>query len=76
MKLMDRLETRFGGLEIRFDKLEIRFDVLEHRFNEFAGDTQSRLERIETHLQLNGSSGSPPRQKATSHGSLKHRKKE
>jgi predicted nuclease with TOPRIM domain len=73
---MDRLEARFGGLETRFDKLEIRFDVLEHRFNEFTGDTQQRLERIETHLQLNGSSDSPPRQKAPSHGSVKHRKKE
>jgi hypothetical protein len=67
---MDRMETRFDvldmnvgiltlrfdGLEKRFDGLEKRFDGLETKFDGFAGDTQRRLQRIETHLELNGSS--------------------
>jgi hypothetical protein len=59
---LDRLETRFdtldmnvGVLTLRFDGLEKRFDGLETKFDGFAADTRRRLERIETHLGLNGS---------------------
>ncbi len=60
---LDRLETRFdtldmsvGVLTMRLDGLEKRFDGLETKFDGFAADTRHRLQRIETHLELNGSS--------------------
>jgi predicted nuclease with TOPRIM domain len=81
-KRLDRMEDRFDTLKTEFYKLESRFyrlentvNKLESKFNELAGDTQQRFERIETQLQLNSSSSSPPRQKATSDDSPKHRKK-
>jgi DNA anti-recombination protein RmuC len=74
-KRLDRMEDRFDTLKTEFYKLESRVNKLESKFNDLAGDTQRRLEQIETHLQLNGSSGSPPRQEATSDDSPKCRKK-
>jgi hypothetical protein len=59
----------------RFDRLETRFDRLEARFDVFASDTQQRLQRIEGHLALNGSSRSSPRRKVMRASPLKHRKK-
>lgn len=65
---LDRMERRF---ESRFDRLEAKVDGLEV----FANDAKQRLDRIETHLQLNGSSHSRPPRKATSAASPKRRKK-
>jgi hypothetical protein len=52
----DALDMNFGVLTMRFDGLEKRFDGLETKFDGFTADTGRRLERIETHLGLNGSS--------------------
>lgn len=81
----DRMDTRFDTLETRFDRLEIRFDVLATKVDGletkvdglevFASDAQRRLKRIEGHLELNGSSRSSPRQKATRTAPPKRRKK-
>ena len=65
---LDRMETRF---ETRFDRFEAKVDGLEV----FASDSQRRLTRIETHLQLNGSSHSHPPPKAAKAAPPKPRKK-
>lgn len=65
---LDRMESRF---EARFDRLEVKVDGLEV----FASDAQRRLDRIETHLQLNGSSHSYPPPKVAKAAPPKPRKK-
>jgi len=72
---LDRMESRF---ETRFDRLEIQFKGLETKVDGlevFAGDAQRRLKRIESHLQLNGSSHSHPPPKAAKAAPPKPRKK-
>lgn len=51
---MDRMDARLGRLESKVDHLEITVGVLSTRFEGFAGETKLRLERIETHLALEG----------------------
>jgi hypothetical protein len=63
------MESRF---ESRFDRLEAKVDGLEV----FASDAKQRLDRIETHLQLNGSNASSPRRKVTSAAPPKRRRKQ
>lgn len=72
----EQLETRLMTLETkfeaRFEQLEIRLMTLETKFEEFAADTRRRLDRIETHLGLDGPHrpakralrGAPKRRKA------------
>jgi chromosome segregation ATPase len=47
---VDKIELRLGNLEDKVTALDTRIAALEV----FAGDTTRRLERIESHLQLNG----------------------
>ena len=63
---LDQIDTKVDGIKMRVDVLETRFDKLETRFEGFAVDTKHRLERIESHLQLNGSHRSSPRPGRTS----------
>ena len=57
-----RLEARMDELNVKVDTIDIKVDVLDRRVNALEGkvdalsvDTKQRLERIETHLELNGS---------------------
>jgi uncharacterized protein YceH (UPF0502 family) len=70
-RMEGRIEDRFDGFERRFDRIEVKVDGLEV----FASDAQRRLDRIETHLQLNGASHASPRRKAASDAPPKRRKK-
>jgi chromosome segregation ATPase len=54
------LQTDVKVLQTQVDKLTTKVDGLEV----FAGDTQGRLKRIETHLQLSGSRRSTLQRKA------------
>jgi hypothetical protein len=72
---LDRMELKF---ECRFDQFERRFDQLDVRvqgLEGFASDAQQRLQRIETHLELNGSSHASPPKRATRDAAPKRRKK-
>jgi hypothetical protein len=77
-RMENRFESRFDGLELQVKGLELQVKGLEVQtkgLEVFASDAQRRLERIETHLQLNGSSASRPRGKATRPAPPKRRKK-
>lgn len=64
-----RLEARMDEIGVKVDTIDIKVDVLDRRVNALEGkvdalegkvdalsvDTKQRLERIETHLGLNGS---------------------
>jgi outer membrane murein-binding lipoprotein Lpp len=81
----DRLETqvnvlavKVNGLEVKVDGLEVKVDGLETKVDGlevFAADAQRRLERIETHLQLKGSSRPSARHKAAPRAAPERRKK-
>jgi len=51
---VDKLDVKVDKLDVKVDKLDIKVDKLKTRFEVFAGDTQRRLGRIETHLHMNG----------------------
>jgi outer membrane murein-binding lipoprotein Lpp len=67
----DRLETQVNVLAVKVDRLETKVDGLEV----FAADAQHRLKRIETHLQLKGSSRPSARHKAARRAAPERRKK-
>jgi hypothetical protein len=64
-----------GVIVKRLDRIDSRLDGLEMRFEAFASDAQQRLERIEGHLELDGSSRTSLRRKVTKASSPRHRKK-
>jgi archaellum component FlaC len=66
------LEIKVGGLETKVGGLETKVGTLETKFEGFADDTRRRLERIETHLALNGPL---PQRRATRAASARHRKR-
>jgi outer membrane murein-binding lipoprotein Lpp len=68
---VDGLEVKVDGLEVKVDGLETKVDGLEV----FAADAQRRLERIETHLQLKGSTRPRARHKAAPRAAPERRKK-
>ena len=75
---LEQMNSKFDRIETRFDRIETRFDGLEARFSGlevFASDAQQRLKRIESHLEMNGSSRSTPRRTATRDAPPKRRKK-
>jgi peptidoglycan hydrolase CwlO-like protein len=51
---VDGLQAKVDGLQAKVDGVQAKVDGLETKFEGFAGDTRHRLERIETHLALNG----------------------
>jgi hypothetical protein len=67
----DRIEGQFEHLAIQVAVLETRVHALETQVGAFSVDTQSRLERIETHLGFEGPSRSRTRRRR---GSLKRRR--
>jgi hypothetical protein len=58
-------------LDAKVNALETRVTALETRVNAFSADTQHRLQRIETHLGLDGS---PRSRKRRQRGAPKRRK--
>ena len=82
---LDRFETRLDRLEGRFDQVAIQVAVLDAKVNALetwvnaletkldalSADTQHRLQRIETHLGLDGS---PRSRKRRQRGTPKRRK--
>jgi len=74
----DRFEAKVDGLEVKVNGIKAKVDGLEAKVDGlevFASDSQRRLTRIETHLQLNGSSHSHPPPKAAKAAPPKPRKK-
>lgn len=67
---LDRMASRVDRIEAKVDKNGATLGGLEVS----ASDAQRRIERIKTHLPLNGSSYSRPRRKATSAAPPKRRK--
>ncbi len=73
-----KLEDRHDVLLGRVDQMEIRFEFKFNELEVLASDAQQRLKRIETHLQLGGSSRSghaSPQRRATRDESSKRGKK-
>jgi hypothetical protein len=67
---VDRMASRVDRIEAKVDSNGTTLGGVEV----FASDAQRRLQRIETHLPLNGSSHSRPPRKATRAASPKRRK--
>jgi chromosome segregation ATPase len=68
---VNALETRVNALETRVNALETRVNALETKLDALSADTQHRLQRIETHLGLDGS---PRSRKRRQRGAQKRRK--